>query len=270
MGDVANVVSISAHEINSEYRKAKTSIVDSANHILNVGRMLIDKKAELGHGNFIPWVEAECEFSQYTANRCMRSWSNCGLTNNLTEADAVEISRDTWGNTNSGSVVEHNHLAQGTGEHEWYTPHKYIDAAREVMGEIDLDPASSTAAQKIIKAKKFYTAKDNGLRHPWSGRIWLNPPYSRELIGEFMNKLAEEAGSGRLKEAICLTHNYTDTAWFHNAESIASAICFTRGRIAFISPTGETCAPTQGQAFFYVGNSPNDFARVFTEFGFVR
>jgi hypothetical protein len=51
----------------------------------------------------------------------------------------------------------------GTGENEWYTPQKYLDAAREVFGSvIDLDPASNDEAQKNVKAGKFYSKEDDG------------------------------------------------------------------------------------------------------------
>jgi hypothetical protein len=45
---------------------------------------------------------------------------------------------------------------QGTGENEWFTPEKYIELARSVLGEIDLDPASCEAAQKTVRAKKWF------------------------------------------------------------------------------------------------------------------
>ncbi|MGO9046175.1 MAG: hypothetical protein ACLQFW_04700 [Xanthobacteraceae bacterium] len=64
----------------------------------------------------------------------------------------------------------------GTGENEWHTPAKYLAAAREVLGEIDLDPATSKAAQEVVKAKKFFTKDDDGLKQEWHGRIWLLRP----------------------------------------------------------------------------------------------
>ena len=43
-----------------------------------------------------------------------------------------------------------------------YTP-EYIEAARIVLGSIDLDPASSDIANQLVRAKKYYTIADNGL-----------------------------------------------------------------------------------------------------------
>lgn len=69
-----------------------------------------------------------------------------------------------------------NHRAEGTGLNEWYTPDDYINAARFVLGEIDLDPASHPIAQQWIKATRFFTEQDDGLHKEWHGRVWLNPP----------------------------------------------------------------------------------------------
>ena len=79
-----------------------------------------------------------------------------------------------------------------------------------------------------------------------------------------------EVNAGRATEAILLTHNYTDTGWFHAAAAQCAAICFTRGRIRFASPTGEIAAPTQGQAFFYFGPNLDPFRASFGSFGFIR
>jgi len=163
-----------------------------------------------------------------------------------------------------------NHRAQGTGENEWYTPPQYIEAARACLGEIDLDPASSALAQQSVLAKRFYSIDDNGLNQKWTGKVWLNPPYAQPAIQQFCEKMVSEFIAGNVVEAIMLTHNYTDTAWFHIAEAEASAICFTRGRIRFVSPSGEIAAPTQGQAFFYYGNRRKDFELNFNKFGFIR
>ena len=163
----------------------------------------------------------------------------------------------------------HNHRAQGTGENEWYTPQEHIDAAYAVLGGVDLDPASSEIANQRVKAGKIFTITDDGLSKDWFGRVWMNPPYAQPHIANFIEKLASEYESGKVSEAIALTHNYTDTQWFHRAANSCAAICFTRGRIGFLSPEGKRAAPTQGQAFFYFGDKVNSFAETFRSIGFV-
>src|SRR5215471_2758586 len=98
-----------------------------------------------------------------------------------------------------------------TGAQEWYTPAPYIEAARQVLGAIDLDPASSLKAQEVVQAVRFYTAEDNGLLQAWWGRVWLNPPYAQPLIEHFVRRLVAEWEWGHVTAAVLLTHNYSDT-----------------------------------------------------------
>ncbi|MGC2785549.1 MAG: DNA N-6-adenine-methyltransferase [Roseiarcus sp.] len=156
-----------------------------------------------------------------------------------------------------------------SGENEWFTPAKYIEMAREVLGEIDLDPASHAIPQQTIRATTFFTIADDGLKQPWRGRLWLNPPYCRELIAPFVDKLVSEYASGAVEQAILLIHNYTDTTWFQAAARAAQVICFPCGRIHFVAPSGDECALRHGQTFFFFGRDDRAFRRVFADVGLI-
>lgn len=160
-----------------------------------------------------------------------------------------------------------------TGEVEWYTPRRYLDAAIEVMGPIDLDPASSERAQEHVKAARYFTMDTDGLGQQWSGRVWLNPPYAMPFVDQFINKVSAAYADGEIDEAIVLTNNATDTKWFHTAAAVCAGVCFTRGRIHFLEASDgelvEKGSPTHGQAFFYFGTDLGKFREVFGEFGTV-
>ena len=165
-------------------------------------------------------------------------------------------------------VEQPAHRTQFTGNNEWYTPVEYIEAARQIMGSIDLDPASSVFGQGRIEAGTYFTKENSGLDKPWFGNVWLNPPYSQPLITQFIEKTIDELQN--IAQLILLTHSYTDTFWFHLAESKAQKLCFTRGRIRFESDNGKTATPTQGQCFFYFGENIGKFLEVFEKYGFIR
>jgi len=162
------------------------------------------------------------------------------------------------------------HVSQATGENEWYTPAEYIEKARQVLGKITLDPASSDHAQNTVKAKRFFTIADDGLQKKWSGSVWLNPPYSKDAIGAFASKISGHYERGEVKQAIVLVNNATETKWFQQMAAVADAMCFPGGRIRFNDKTGTPAnSPLQGQVFIYFGGNVPLFRGVFSEVGFV-
>lgn len=159
--------------------------------------------------------------------------------------------------------VKKPHVTINSHDDEWYTPEQYIEAAREVMGSIDLDPASNDFANETVKASVYYDEARNGLEQEWWGNIWLNPPYSSALIQQFAEKLADSL----FKQAIVLVNNATETAWFRTLIENADAVVFPTGRIKYRKRDGEKGTPLQGQAFIYFGDAPGRFLKVFSEFG---
>ena len=182
-----------------------------------------------------------------------------------TETAAHRVETDEEAPVRSYPLTASNHISasEGYDGDEWWTPGKYVEAARRVMGGIDLDPASTPPANKTVQAARFYTKSDNGLDQPWAGRVFLNPPYSYPLVEKFTTRLIEQAEAGFVSEAIVLVNNSTDTDWFQALLSRYPA-CFTDGRVNFYRDTGEYFGTRQGQAFFYIGPNRDRF---FAEFG---
>lgn len=165
---------------------------------------------------------------------------------------------------------------------EWFTPPKYIQAARKVMGGIDLDPASCLEANLIVKATTFFSKEDNGLDRPWhsSGkpaRVWINPPYGRSVdyntgnAGLFARKLLAEYKQGNVEQAILLTTVQNDARWFQPLWQFP--ICFANHKIHFYTTAPTKKSPTAthmfGTAFVYLGDHTERFREVFSRFGVV-
>lgn len=150
---------------------------------------------------------------------------------------------------------------------EWYTPEYVLNLAREVLGTIHLDPASSDIANERVNAEIYFTKEDNGLSLPWEGTVWCNPPYSAALIKKYCNKVYEEYSKGHISEAIVLTNSGTDTLW--NQPLAKGTQVYTLGRISFLTPEGsEKGKGGRGQCFTYFGSNHKKFIEVFTRNNF--
>jgi ParB family chromosome partitioning protein len=160
------------------------------------------------------------------------------------------------------------HVSNNSGNNEWYTPPMYVQAAKDVMGSIDVDPASCELANATVQAATFYDERANGLTKTWSGNVWMNPPYAQPLISQFCSALVEKFQAGEVKQACVLVNNGTETGWFQSLLEHASAACLVKTRIKFIDKDGNPSgAPLQGQAILYLGKNTGEFSDVFSSFG---
>ena len=111
---------------------------------------------------------------------------------------------------------------------EWYTPIEIINS----LGKFDLDPC---APEKPLRqtASTMYDKNIDGLKQVWRGRVWLNPPYSRPLIEQFVKRMAEH------NNGIALLFNRCDSKMFIDVIlEKATAIKFLKGRIKFYRKDG--------------------------------
>ena len=167
---------------------------------------------------------------------------------------------------------------------EWYTPPEYIEAARRVMGSIDLDPASSAIANKIVGADKYITRQENGLELRWNGNVWLNSPYGK--TGNKSNQdiwtkyLLHEYMIGNVKNAIVITNAAPGYHWWDDLFAIwPGPMCITRGRIKFIKeewmfsdgyfeyPQARDNRAKRASCFWHLGPTHKMFKEVFNDIG---
>ena len=205
-------------------------------------------------------------------------------TRPLTRLDTPEEQQEAWADASSSAESEGRavtaadvetavekikpHVAQASGNFEWFTPPVILDAAREAMGTLDCDPASSETANKTVRARTFFTKEQDGLSQKWHGNVWLNPPFSQPEVSQFCGAICDRILSKEIKQACVLTNNATETIWGQRLLYEASAVCFPAGRVRFLDPQGNLrTGALQGQMVCYFGENPTGFADAFNKIG---
>lgn len=73
----------------------------------------------------------------------------------------------------------------------WETPQWLFDKLNEEFN-FDLDVCATKDNTKCVE---YYTKEQDGLKQPWYGVCWCNPPYGKE-IGKWVEKASKVSGGG--------------------------------------------------------------------------
>lgn len=143
-----------------------------------------------------------------------------------------------------------SHHSTSNGSNVWLTPPGIVAA----LGEFDLDPCSAHS-RPWDTAARHIAPPDDGLSAVWSGRVWLNPPYTDAEL--WMDKLAAH-GRGT-----ALVFARTETRWFvSQVWERATAVLFLHGRLHFHLPDGSRAAGNAGAPSCLVAYGEDDASQL--------
>lgn len=158
--------------------------------------------------------------------------------------------------------------------YEWGTPGYIVDMARQVLGGIDLDPASSALwNMATVRATTFWGLFDWALRREWFGRVFMNPPFGKYCgasnLQLWSHKLIQEYDAGRVQAGIMVVTDAMCDKWMKPIKD-RFPICLPDGRVSFIGEDGKPITGnTKGTALVYLGPDERRFVGVFGELGTV-
>lgn len=194
-------------------------------------------------------------------------------------------------------MKSHQLINQDSGNTEYYTDPKIIAKAKLVMGGIDLDPASSQAANATVEAANYFTKEDNGLLQLWSGRLFVNHPFSKgekacpvnvskckkkvcrdrgyhihaDVPGnsDWINKLVDSYHSGDVTEALAICYSSTSEAWFQPLTKFPQ--CYLAPRTNYYDAKGNKISGvTKGSVITYLGDNVAGFYEHFCDMGTIK
>lgn len=156
-------------------------------------------------------------------------------------------------------------FSAGTDEHD--TPRDLVAPIEDAMDGFDLDPSASATSRigtvnwtlcraPAPEGRRPATLQPpglpndggdvalctDGLRHPWHGDVWLNPPYSE--VGDWMEKARREVERGNADRVVALVFARTSTRWYHDHATTADYEWRKEGRVTFAGSDNSAPSPS--------------------------
>jgi hypothetical protein len=124
---------------------------------------------------------------------------------------------------------------------DFLTPPELVEA----MGRFDLDPCSSHRQTVPLASICYHYPEDNGLLLPWSGSVFVNPPFSE--LQAWVNRFILHG------DGVMLVPARVEVSWFWKLWQNCEAIFFSKGPIKYICPEGNPPPRFFGGAFCAMG-----------------
>lgn len=130
----------------------------------------------------------------------------------------------------------------------WLTPRWILDG----LGTFDLDPCACDAVPHWAAPRSFQK-HDDGLSQPWSGRVFMNPPYSNTV--PWLQKHREHGNGISLVPASVESQVWRSDVW-----KFAHAVLMLNGRTRFANPDGSTTTGRPSRSVALIAWSLEDAA----------
>ena len=143
---------------------------------------------------------------------------------------------------------------------DWETPEDLF-AELQRLFNFTLDPC---ATDKNAKCDQHYTKTENGLDQEWSGNVYVNPPYGRQ-IHRWLEKAVQSIDDGSCGVIVFLLPARTDTRWFHRffwdtehqRAKPGIELWFLKGRLRFSNAQASAPFPSLVAILTPKANEPN-------------
>lgn len=119
-----------------------------------------------------------------------------------------------------------NEVASKTSD-DYYTPKWIFDA---IGLEYDIDVAAPPHGIPWIPAKRHFSILDDGLNQEWTGRVWMNPPYSD--VTPWARKFIAH------RNGICLVQ-ISKARWFNILWEETDAMLVLPSNLRFVTAEGD-------------------------------
>lgn len=126
-------------------------------------------------------------------------------------------------------------LLFSSAKQDWETP-RWLFHRLDAEFHFTLDAAAS--ADNALCAQ-YYTEAEDALRQPWTGAVWVNPPYGRDVYRWVARGFwsayghTDDGFPNPARVVVMLVAARTDVQWWHQFAMEGTEIRFIRGRVKF-------------------------------------